>query len=321
MGPARAVGTPVLAHRHKDQRDDPYAPLGGLAAAVALAAMPATAHAHVTLQPDEVRAGGFERVDVRVPNERDDARTTKVEVKFPPGFIFIWYGPEPGWSARVKMARLDEPVEAYGERHSEQVATVTFTTRGEGIRPGQFQDFGLSLGIPDRAGTALTFKALQTYSSGEVVRWIGEPDAEQPAPQVRLAAAEPEGDAAAHGAGQDATTQQPAAAAATPADAGGGDALSLLALVVGALGLVAGWPAWRPPAAPARRRPAERRGPLREAAHGSAGAAGLGPPPGRRAGGRLRTGAGGARRRARARRADPHDAAPGRDRRAVPPYR
>ena len=136
------------------------------------------------------------------------------------------------------MARLDEPVEAYGERHSEQVDTVTFTTRGEGIRPGQFQDFGLSLGMPDRAGTALTFKALQTYSNGEVVRWIGGPDAEEPAPQVRLAAAEPE--AAAHGAGQDATTQQPAAAAATPPDDGGGDALSLLALVVGAVGLVAG---------------------------------------------------------------------------------
>ena len=35
--------------------------------------------AHVTLQPERVPAGGFTRLDVRVPNERDDAATTKVQ--------------------------------------------------------------------------------------------------------------------------------------------------------------------------------------------------------------------------------------------------
>jgi periplasmic copper chaperone A len=46
-------------------------------AATALAA-PAAAQAHVTLQPTEVPAGGFTRLDVRIPNERDNADTTKV---------------------------------------------------------------------------------------------------------------------------------------------------------------------------------------------------------------------------------------------------
>ena len=47
------------------------------AVAVALALAPA-AGAHVTLQPEEAPAGGFTRLDVRVPNERDNAGTTKV---------------------------------------------------------------------------------------------------------------------------------------------------------------------------------------------------------------------------------------------------
>ena len=47
--------------------------------------------------------------------------------------------------------------------------------------------FPLSIRIPDGSkGTVLTFKALQTYRGGEVVRWIGKPDSEAPAPQVIL---------------------------------------------------------------------------------------------------------------------------------------
>jgi uncharacterized protein len=51
-----------------------------IAAAVGTLAFPAAAAAHVTLQPSEVPAGGFTRLDVRVPTEREDAATTKVEV-------------------------------------------------------------------------------------------------------------------------------------------------------------------------------------------------------------------------------------------------
>ncbi len=205
-------------------------------AACSIAALPAAAPAHVTLQPAEVPAGDFKRLDVRVPNERDDASTTKVQVRFPPGFLFVSHEPVPGWTTRVQMTKLDRPVEVFGEQRTEQVGTVTFSTRGEGIGPGEFQDFGLSVGLPDRPDTTLSFKALQTYSSGEVVRWIGAPDADEPAPQVRLPAS-------AAGEAADATSARTAAAA--PASAGdggdgGGDGLAIAALVVGALGLLAG---------------------------------------------------------------------------------
>ena len=169
-----------------------------LVTAIAAASLPAVAPAHVTLQPNEVPAGGFKRLDVRVPNERDDASTKKVQVQFPAGFLSVSYQPVPGWSAKVKLAKLDKPVEFFGEERTERVDTITFSTAGKGIAPGQFQDFGISVAVPDKAGSTLTFKAIQTYSGGEVVRWIGAPDSEQPAPQVKLVAA-PAADAAAHG--------------------------------------------------------------------------------------------------------------------------
>lgn len=209
------------------------------AATAAFLAVAPAASAHVTLQPEEIPAGGFTRLDVRVPTERDDASTTKVEIQMPPGFLSASTEPVPGWDAEIAMRKLDKPVEQFGETVNEEVGQVTFTAANDaaGIGPGEFQDFGLSVSVPDKPGSALTFKAVQTYSSGEVVRWIGPPDSEQPAPQVQLAAAEPEGGASEPAAEE----QQPAAAAESGGDDdGGSDTLSIIALVVGAAGLLAG---------------------------------------------------------------------------------
>lgn len=210
--------------------------LAALAVASLTLLAPAAASAHVTLQPNELPAGGFKRLNVRVPNERDNASTTKVEVKFPPGFLFISYEPVAGWDVSVKKAKLDPPVEVYGEQVTERVDTVTFTAeRGDGIKPGQFRDFGLSLSIPEKPQT-LTFPSIQTYSNDEVVRWIGPEDADEPAPRVTLTAAGKGGHGATGAAG--------AAAAAVPAgeeeDDDGEDTLVIVALALGALGLVAG---------------------------------------------------------------------------------
>jgi periplasmic copper chaperone A len=203
-----------------------------LAAPLVLAS---AAGAHVTLQPGEVPAGGFTRLDVRVPTERDNASTTKVAVQFPPGFTTVSTEPVPGWTVKVSKAKLAKPqVNDEGEKITDRVDTVTWTaTGGQGIGPGQFQDFGLSLAVPDKAGSALSFKAVQTYSSGEVVRWIGPPDSDEPAPQVKLTAAEEEGGGTAPAAQQQPTSGD-------GGDDGGSDALSIIALIVGAAGLAAG---------------------------------------------------------------------------------
>ena len=212
--------------------------IGGLVTA-ALLALPAVAGAHVTLQPEEVPAGGFTRFDVRVPNETDDAATDKVEVKMPDGFLGASYEPVPGWEAKVAKQKLAQPIETDDGPVDEQVSTITWTATdpAAAIQPGQFQDFGLSVGLPedDQAGDVLTFPAIQTYDNGEVVRWIGAPDADEPAPQVTLRAGESE---AAHA---------PPAATATDDSSDEGDEsegaptwLAVVALVVGAIGVALG---------------------------------------------------------------------------------
>ena len=206
-------------------------------ATVALLALAPVASAHVTLQPEEVPAGGFTRLDVRVPTERDNASTTKVEIQFPHGFLSVSTEPVPGWDANIVKRKLDKPVEQFGEQISEEVGQVSFTANGRAgaIGPDEFQDFGLSVSVPDKAGSTLTFKAVQTYSSGEVVRWIGPPDSEQPAPQVQLAAAAPEG-----GASEPASEEQPAVPAGSEGDDDSGNTLAIIALVVAIAALAAG---------------------------------------------------------------------------------
>jgi periplasmic copper chaperone A len=208
-----------------------------LAAVVLALALAPAAAAHVTLQPEEATAGDFTRLDVRVPNERDNASTTKVDVRFPAGFIFVSTEPVPGWQAEVTMRKLDQPVEQFGERITEEVDRVTFTADGEAnaIGPGEFQDFGLSVGVPDKPNSTLRFPSLQTYSSGEVVRWIGPPDSEEPAPEVKLVSA-----AAAEGGATDEAAQQQAPAASEGDDDDSSNTLSIIALIVGIAGLAAG---------------------------------------------------------------------------------
>ena len=218
-----------------------------LAAIAALLLAPAAAQAHVTLQPDTAPAGGFTRLDVRVPNERDDAGTTKVDVQLPPGFIAASYEPVPGWKVRLTRSKADEPIDTgEGLKSDTQVSRITWTGDGKAgvIAPGEFQDFGLSLKMPKgEAGDKLTFKALQTYDDGQVVRWIGPEDADEPAPVVTLedgSAGGGHGAPAASSGSSDQSSGAPGTpAASSSGDEGGNDTLSIVAVVLGALALIA----------------------------------------------------------------------------------
>jgi uncharacterized protein YcnI len=204
------------------------------AAAVMALAAPAAAHAHITLQPKTGVAGAYTRLDVRVPNERDNASTKKVEVQFPDGFAAASYEPAPGWDVKVTKKQLAKPIQTDDGEITEGVNTITWTAKSDAdaIPPGAFEDFGLSVQIPGKAGDQLTFKALQTYTGGEVVRWIGAEDSDTPAPIVSVTSGD---DAPA--AATPAPTQ---AAAQTTDDDGSGNGLAIVALIVGVLGLLAG---------------------------------------------------------------------------------
>lgn len=184
----------------------------GAVAASAVLVLSAPAFAHVSVQPQgEAAKGGFATVNFKVPNERDDASTTKLEVNFPTDTPLTSVLPEPvpGWDLEVTRSTLDKPVEMHGEKIDKAVSKVTWTADEDGIEPGTFQQFPVSIGaLPE--SDQLVFKALQTYSDKEVVRWIEEPEEgaaepESPAPVLKLTeAAEGHGAAAADKASDDA---------------------------------------------------------------------------------------------------------------------
>ncbi|SOD85286.1 YcnI family protein [Streptomyces sp. Ag109_G2-15] len=166
-------------------------------AGTAVLAVSAPAFAHVSVQPEGTAAkGGYAVVDFKVPNERDNASTTKVEVNFPADHPLASVMPEPiqGWKIEVTKSKLAKPLTMHGEKIDEAVTKVTWTADGDGIKPDYFQKFPLSVGALPEDTDQLVFKAIQTYSNKEVVRWIevqkeGQEEPENPAPVLELAAA------------------------------------------------------------------------------------------------------------------------------------
>ncbi|WP_370413854.1 YcnI family protein [Streptomyces fradiae] len=169
---------------------------GGVAASSVLL-LAGTASAHVSVQPvGQAAKGGYATVNVKVPNERDNASTVKVEVNFPTDhpLASVMPQPVPGWKVEVTKAKLAKPLELHGKKIDQAVAKVTWTADGSKIGPGQFQQFPLSLGQLPEDTDSLVLKAIQTYDNNEVVRWIEEPkegaaEPESPAPVLKLSAA------------------------------------------------------------------------------------------------------------------------------------
>src|SRR4051794_33973464 len=100
--------------------------MAGPFAALAVLA-PAAAQAHVTLQPNTATAGAYTVENVRVPNETDDAVTTKVDVQLPHGFAGASYQAVPGWTTKVAERRLAKPIQTDDGPISAEVGRITFT--------------------------------------------------------------------------------------------------------------------------------------------------------------------------------------------------
>ena len=161
-----------------------------LAAGAALVLPATSAFAHVTVNPRETTGGGYAKLAFRVPNERDNAGTTKLEINFPADhpFASVSVRPQPGWTYTVDKTKLDTPIDSHGNQISEVVSRVTWT--GGTIKPGEFNEFEVSVGRLPTDVDSITFKALQTYSNGEIVRWIeeatpGGSEPERPAPVLK----------------------------------------------------------------------------------------------------------------------------------------
>jgi uncharacterized protein YcnI len=216
------------------------------AAGVLLVSAPALAH--ITTTPDSAAAGSAAVLTFHVPNEEAGADTTQLDIRIPTDHPIaqLLVKPVLGWTISVRTVTLPKPVVTDDGQFTQAVAEVIWS--GGRIRPGQFQDFTVSADPLPQGVSELVFKAIQTYSNGNVVRWIdlpqaGQPVPDHPAPVLTLTTPTP---APAATAGARTVAVTPGADAADAADAAArllaiaGLVISLLALVVARWGRSAG---------------------------------------------------------------------------------
>ncbi|MEU3352181.1 YcnI family protein [Streptomyces sp. NPDC037389] len=210
------------------------------------------AFAHVSVQPGTAEKGGYSTIALKVPNEKDNASTVKLELTLDPKHPLVSVMPQavPGWDVKVEKTKLDKPVQMHGKSIDEAVSKVTWT--GGKIEPGQFQQFPLSVGQLPTDADELVFKALQTYSDDDVVRWIdpskpGGEEPEHPAPVLKLVAKGAAGAGGGHHddakGDKDAKSDKVTATAEKKSDGGSDNtarALGIAGIVVGVVGAAFG---------------------------------------------------------------------------------
>jgi periplasmic copper chaperone A len=169
------------------------------AALAALLALAGPAWAHVTITaPGATRGGSDQEITFRVPVEKN-ARTVGLTIELPTDtpIASVLVAPMPGWTHTEKTSKLAKPIVTDDGDITSAVSQITWNAApGSGLAPGEFGAFTIIAGqLPD--APSLTFKALQTYSDGSVVRWIqvaapgSTSEPEDPAPVLQLSAAKP----------------------------------------------------------------------------------------------------------------------------------
>jgi uncharacterized protein YcnI len=163
--------------------------------------LPAMASAHARISPPVSVAGKLQLYSLAVPTEKSGLTTTKLVMTVPSGFgIDSFVPPSSPW--RVQLAQT-------GSGDSAVVTKVTLT--GGNTPTGEDTLFQF-LAQPASAKT-YTFQVEQTYSDGSIVNWSGSESSAAPAPTIE----------------------------ATDSLGGGGvSVLTIVALVFGVLGLLAG---------------------------------------------------------------------------------
>ena len=175
-----------------------------LAVVVASAAgmlIPAVASAHARVSPAVSLSGKLQLYSLAVPTEKSGLTTTNLVMTVPSGIgIDSFVPPASPW--HVQLAQT-------GSGDSAVVTKVTLT--GGNTPTGEDTLFQF-LAQPASAKT-YTFEVQQTYSDGSIVNWAGSESSAYPAPTIE---------------------------AVSSLGGGGVSLLTIIALVVGVLGLLAG---------------------------------------------------------------------------------
>jgi uncharacterized protein YcnI len=171
-------------------------------AVVALAALAfaSSAWAHAELSPPVGVAKRLQLFTLAVPTEKEDAQTTGIELTVPNGFAIDSFVPSPGWKRSVQQSGSGEG------------AVIQKVTWSGGSTPSEEDSVFAFLASPSSAKT-YTFTVRQTYSDGSVVDWSGPESSDDPAPTIQVKSS---------------------------LGGGGTSTLAIVALAVGAAGLVIG---------------------------------------------------------------------------------
>ncbi|HEX4344383.1 MAG TPA: DUF1775 domain-containing protein [Solirubrobacteraceae bacterium] len=196
-----------------------------MTAAVALGALAAPgAAAHVTVQPSASRPADLQRYRVIVPDERESSSTTGVDLKLPSGITFALVEAAAGWHASLL-------------HRSSEVSEIRWS--GGHVPPGGYAELHFIARNPVRAGP-IAWKALQRYDDGQVVRWIGGEDSDEPAPTTLLSERAVPVDVVSTDGEALPAAAPPAAAAAGPSSQAATPGRNGLTLVIAIVGVVLG---------------------------------------------------------------------------------
>jgi uncharacterized protein YcnI len=142
-----------------------------LALAVAALVVPAAASAHAHVSPPLVLKGESQVYTLAVPTEKEGLETTQIELTPPEGFSIDSFVPAPGWKRTVQQTGAGE----------DAVITKVVWTGGK-VPTGEDAAFSF-LGRAADAKT-YTFGVRQTYSDGSVVDWSGPESSDTPSPTI-----------------------------------------------------------------------------------------------------------------------------------------
>jgi uncharacterized protein YcnI len=142
-----------------------------LVAALTALVLTGTASAHARMSPPVSIANELQLYSLAIPTEKENATTTKVVLNLPQGFSIDSFVSSPGWKRTVQQT---------GTGDNAVVQKVTWTG---GSTPTEEDSLFQFLAQPAKAGS-YTFDVQQTYSDGSIVDWSGPESAEAPAPTI-----------------------------------------------------------------------------------------------------------------------------------------
>jgi uncharacterized protein YcnI len=171
-------------------------------AAVGVVALVAAAgaSAHARISPSVSLSKELQLYSLAVPTEKENATTTQVVLTVPKGFSIDSFVPSPGWKRAEQST---------GSGENTVIQKVTWTG---GHVPTEEDALFQFLGQPSKPGT-YTFQVQQTYSDGSIVNWSGPESSDAPAPAIE---------------------------AKSSLGGGGSSTLAIVALIVGAVGVLLG---------------------------------------------------------------------------------